>query len=93
MSNLLKGLKVESNEKFIARMETIPARVLYKEWVEINQKINAGELHETAADNVLQNMIVAYREENNLYEDGKAVEDSIVMEMMFENLTNNESVL
>ena len=55
---------------------------LYTKWVAINHSINAGALHETAADEVLQDMIVAYREENNLYEDGQAIEDDIIIQMM-----------
>jgi hypothetical protein len=54
---------------------------IYNQWVATNQAINAGALHETAADEILQDMIVAYREENNLYENGEPVEDSVVMEM------------
>jgi len=57
---------------------------LYTQWVAINQAINVGALHETAADEVLENMIDAYREENNLYEDGEAIEDAIVLEMLLE---------
>lgn len=59
---------------------------LYTQWVAINKAINLGALHETAADEVLQNMIDAYREENNLYEDGEAVEDLIVQEMLLEEM-------
>ena len=54
---------------------------IYNQWVVTNQAINTGALHETAADEILQDMIVAYREENNLYENGEPVEDSVVMEM------------
>ncbi len=57
---------------------------LYNFWAEINLAINLGALHETAADDILQDMIVAYREENNLYEDGEAYDDDVVMDIMFE---------
>lgn len=56
---------------------------LYNQWVATNQAINAGSLHETAADLILQKMIVAYREEHLLDED--LVEDSIVIELMLED--------
>ena len=42
---------------------------LYTKWVAINHAINAGALHETAADEVLQDMVVAYCEQRKIDSD------------------------
>jgi hypothetical protein len=63
---------------------------LYTQWVAINQAINVGALHETAGDEILQDMIVAYREENNLYDDGEAYGDDVVMDIMFDSPETKE---
>lgn len=55
---------------------------LWTQWESINQAINTGALHETAADDVLHDMVDAYREENNLYEDGEPYDFGVVFDIL-----------
>ena len=61
---------------------------LCKQYVALNQAINVGALHETAADNTLFAMLDAYREENKdeMQEDGEPWDDDIVMDAMLNDM-------